>query len=58
MHEKALRLVYKDNELTFNDLLELDNLVIIQQRTFQILATEKFKVKNSLAPEIMTQIFE
>ena len=58
MHEKALRLVYKDNELTFNDLLELDNLVIIQQRTFQILATEIFKVKNNLAPEIMTQIFE
>ena len=30
IHERALRLVYKDNnKLTFNDLLELDNLVTV-----------------------------
>ena len=30
VHERALRLVYKDNnKLTFNDLLELDNSVTI-----------------------------
>ena len=56
--ERALRLVYKDNKLTFDDLLKLDNSVTIHQRNLQILATEIFKVKNSLAPEIMTQIFE
>ena len=32
IHERALRLVYKDNKLTFNDLLELDNSVTIHQR--------------------------
>ena len=31
IHEKALRLVYKDNKLTFSDLLELDNSVTIRQ---------------------------
>ena len=58
IHERALRLVYKDNKLTFNDDLEPDNSVTIHQRNLQILATEIFKVKNSLAPEIMTEVFE
>ena len=50
--------MYKDNKLTFDDLLKLDNLLTIHQRNLQILATEIFKVKNSLAPEIMTEVFE
>ena len=58
IQERALRLVYKDNKLTFVDLLKLDNSVTIHQRNLQILATEIFKVKNSLAPEIMTEVFE
>ena len=31
IHEGALRLVDKDNKLTFNDLLELDNSVMKHQ---------------------------
>ena len=58
IQERALRLVYKDNKLTFDDLLKLDNSVTIHQRNLQILATEIFKVKNSLAPEIITEVFE
>ena len=58
IYERALRLVYKDNKLTFNDLLELDNSVTIPQRNLQIHTTEIFKVKNSLAPEVMTEVFE
>ena len=58
IQERALRLVYKDNKLTFDDLLKLDNSVTIHQRNIQILTTEIFKVKNSLAPEIMTEVFE
>ena len=54
IHKKALKLVYKDNKLTFNDLLEVDNSVTIRQRNLQILATDMLKVENSLAPEIMT----
>ena len=57
-HERDLRLVYKDDKLTFNDLSEIDNSVTIHQRNLQILATEIFKVKNSLAPEIMTEAFQ
>ena len=57
IRERALR-VYKDNKSTFNDLLELDDSVTIHQQNFQILATETFKVKNSSAPEIITDAFE
>ena len=56
--ERALRLVYKDNKLAFDDLLELDNSITIHQRNLQILATETFKVKNSLAPEIMREFLK
>ena len=38
--------------------MKLDNSVTIHQRNPQILATEIFKVKNSLAPAIMTEVFE
>ena len=58
IQERALKLVYKENKLTFDDLLKLDNSVTIYQRNLQILAKEIFQVKNSLAPEIMTEVFE
>ena len=58
IQERALRLVYKDNKLTFDDLSMLDNSVTIHQRNLQILATEIFKVKNSSAAEIMTEVFQ
>ena len=58
IQERALRLVYKDNKLTFDDLLKLDNSITIHQRNLQILATETFKVKNSLAPEIMREFLK
>ena len=56
MHQRALRLVYKDNnKLTFNDLWELDNSVTTHKRNFQILATDIFEVKSSFAPEVLKQ---
>ena len=58
IHKRVLRLVYKDSKLIFNNLLGLNNSVTIHQRNIQILAREIFKVKNSLAPEIMTEVFE
>ena len=38
--------------------MKLDNSVTIHKRNLQMLATEIFKVKNSLVPEIMREIFE
>ena len=58
IHEKTLRLVYKDEEnLSSDDLLKKDKSVSIHQRNLQILATEIYKAKNDLGPEIMKDIF-
>ena len=58
IHEWALRLVYQNKNLSFSELLELGNAVTIHQRNLQVLATETFKVKNNLSPEIMKQVFD
>ena len=58
IHERALRLVYQNKDLSFSELLELDNAVTIHQRNLQVLATDIFKVKNNLSPEIMKQVFD
>lgn len=38
--------------------MELDDSVAIHQRNLQTLAAEKIKLKNELAPEIITDVFE
>ena len=55
IHERALRLVYQNN-LSFSELLDLDNSVTVHQKKF--LVTEIYKVKHAIAPEIMKAIFE
>ena len=50
-------LIYKDFSLTFNKFYEKDNSVCIHQRNLQKLALEIIKVKNNLAPDIMTALF-
>ena len=58
IHEKTLRLVYKDEKnLSLDDLLKKDQSVSIHQRNLQILATEMYKARNDLEPEIMKDIF-
>ena len=58
IHKRVLTLVYKDSKLIFNNLLGLNNSVTLNQRNIQILAREIFKVKSSLATQIMTEVFE
>ena len=57
LHEKALRLVYKNSMLSFEDLLSLDNSFTIHHRNLQKLATEMFKIKNKLSPTFMNKVF-
>ena len=58
IHERALRVTYQDYQSTFLQLLQKDNSVTIHQRNLQVLATEIFKAKNDLSPEIMKEVFE
>ena len=57
LHERALRITYCDRSSSFEDLLKKDNSVSIHYRNIQALATEMFKVKNNIAPEIMKELF-
>ena len=58
IHERALRVTYQDYQSTFLQLLQKDNSVAIHQRNLQVFATEIFKAKNDLSPEIMKEVFQ
>ena len=58
IHERALRIVYRDYESTFQQLLKQNRCVSINQRNLQILATEIFNTKNSLNPVIIENVFK
>ena len=57
LHERAPRLVYNDTNLTFQEMLELDNSFTIHHRNLQKFATEMYKVINNLSPTFMKNIF-
>ena len=57
LHERALRIVYKNSQLTFEELLKKDNSFSIHHRNLQKLSTEIYKVNNNLSPSIMKGIF-
>ena len=48
IHEKALRLTYKDNESLFKEFSGKDNSVAVYDRNLQVLVKEIFQVKNDL----------
>ena len=58
IHERALRLTYKDNQSSFKELLEKDYPVTVHHKNLQVLVTEIFKVKNDLPSDIMKDVFE
>ena len=57
IHERALRLVYRDYDSSFELLLEKDKSVTFHHRNIQALAVEMFRVKNKLTPTFMCDIF-
>ena len=58
LHERALRIVYRDYTSSFKELLKKDNSVTVHQKNLQVLATEIFKTKSGLNPEIMQEVFK
>ena len=57
LHFRALRIVYKDESLSFQNLLDKDNSITIHQRNLRSLATEMFKVTTGLLPTFMNDVF-
>ena len=57
VRERSLRIVYKDYNSSFNDLLKKNKSVCILHRNIQSLAIGLFKVKENLSNTIMSDIF-
>jgi len=57
LHERALRMVYRNDVLTFDELLRIDNSVTIHHRNIHSLAIELYKSKNNLSPDIIKEVF-
>ena len=43
IHEKALRIVYRDKKSNFKELLQKDNYVTVHVKNLQVLVTEMYK---------------
>ena len=58
LHERSLRIIYKDNNSSFKELLKKDNSFSVHFKNIQSLAIELFKVKENLSNTIMNDILQ
>ena len=57
LHERALQIVHKNPNLTFQQLLNLDKTHCMHHRNLQKLAVEMFKVSKKLVPATIQEPF-
>ena len=58
MHERSLRIVHGDNKTSFKKLFWKDKSVKMHHINLQVLATEIYKIKHGLSPQIINNVFE
>ena len=54
-HKRGLRLTYRDENKTFQQMLKEQNEFTIHQRNLQVLITDVHKIVNGIAMRIMIQ---
>ena len=57
IHERAVRIVYADYNLSFEDLLEKSGSVSMHDRNLQQMAIEIDKVLNDLSSTLISELF-
>ena len=57
IHERALRIVYRDIESSFDEFLVKDISLSVHQRHLKLLMIEIYKAKKNLKPSFMEDIF-
>ena len=58
VHKKALRIVYSDYKVTFQEVLDKDASLSVPHRNMQALAMEIYKHILGLSPAIMEEVFK
>ena len=58
IHERFLRITYKNQKTSYHNLLETNNELTIHQRNLQVVMKEIYKIVNDVAPPIMNSLFE
>ena len=58
IHERSIRISYKDQKTSYQNLLETHNELTIQQRNLQVLMTEIYKIVNGVATPFMNSLIE
>ena len=58
IHERGLRIVYKDYTSTFEELLAKNNSVCTHHRNIQLVAIEMFKVRENISSDMMKRLFK
>ena len=57
LHERALRMIYNDQILSFQELLEKDHSFTVHYFNIQLLTIEMFKLINNIAATIIDDLF-
>ena len=57
IHERALRIVYRDYESSFEELLDKDKSLTFHNRNIHQVAIEMYKVKHDLSPPFLKDLF-
>ena len=58
LHQCCLQIIYSGKQSSFERLLEKDGSVSVHNRNLQILATDRYKIKNDLSTLIVTELFK
>ena len=56
LHFRALRMVYNDSDLTFEELLKKDGSTSVHHQNIKHVAIEMYKIHNNLSPIFMSEI--